>query len=225
MAHTKRRTAAAGSRRIPPGRRGAPARRSAASRRRRLAALVVALLVGSAAAIMVAAGIGPLGEAVRELTLPLRHDDVIRQQAADKDLDPALIAAVIYEESKFRDQTSSAGAEGLMQILPETAQFIARRSGGTAFELRDLGNPDINIRYGSWYLRYLLDQHAGNVALAVAAYNAGEGNVDSWVRAAGGTESFDPATDIPFPETREYVDDVLERREEYRDHYADELGL
>jgi soluble lytic murein transglycosylase len=218
MAHSKRRTTTAPRRRVPP-------RRRAGVRRRRLAALVVALMLGSAVAVMVAAGVGPLGEAVRELTLPLRHDDVIRQQAADKDLDPALIAAVIYEESKFRDQTSSAGAEGLMQILPDTARFIARRSGGTAFELRDLGNPDINIRYGSWYLRYLLDQHGGEIALAVAAYNAGEGNVDRWVRAAGGAAAFDPATDIPFPETREYVADVLERREEYREHYADELGL
>lgn len=218
MAHSKRRRPAASRRRVPP-------RRRAAVRRRRLAALVVALIVGSAAAVMAATGIGPLGDAVRELTLPLRHDDVIRQQAADKNLDPALIAAVIYEESRFRDQTSSAGAKGLMQILPDTARFIARKSGGTAFELRDLANPDINIRYGSWYLRYLLDQHHGNTALAVAAYNAGEGNVDRWVREAGGAESFDPATHIPFAETRDYVSDVLERREEYREHYADELGL
>ena len=178
---------------------------------------------GTAAAI--AAGVGPLGDAFREITLPLRHDDIIRQQARDKDLDPALIAAVIYEESKFRDQTSSAGAKGLMQLLPDTAKFIARKSGGTAFELRDLANPDINIRYGSWYLRYLLDQHGGNVALAVAAYNAGEGNVDSWVRAAGGPDRFVVDRDIPFPETRDYVEDVLDRRGEYRRHYEDELGL
>lgn len=208
-----------------PRRRPAAVRRSRrrAHRRRRTAALVAALAVGAGAAAL--AGLGPLGDAVRELTLPLRHDDIIRQQAADKGLDPALIAAVIYEESKFRDQTSSAGAKGLMQLLPDTARFIARKTGGSAFELRDLANPDINIRYGSWYLRYLLDQHGGNVALAVAAYNAGEGNVDSWVRAAGGTAAFDPAADIPFPETRHYVSDVLQRREEYRKHYADELGL
>ena len=71
-------------------------------------------------------GAGPLGEAVREITLPLRHDDIIRQQARDKDLDAALIAAVIYEESRFRDQTSHAGARGLMQITPDTADFIAQ---------------------------------------------------------------------------------------------------
>ena len=215
IAHPRRRAAAPAQRR-----RGG---RAVHRRRRRIAALLAAVVVGGAAAA--AAGIGPLGDAVREITLPLRHDDVIRQQAAEKGLDPALIAAVIYQESKFRDQTSSAGATGLMQILPDTARFIASKSGGTAFELRDLANPDINIRYGSWYLRYLLDQHDGNLVLAVAAYNAGEGNVDRWVRAAGGSDSFDPATDIPFPETRAYVADVLDRREQYRRHYADELGL
>lgn len=171
------------------------------------------------------AGVGPLGDAVRELTLPLKHEDVIRQQASDKRLDPALIAAVIYEESKFRDQTSAAGAKGLMQILPDTANFIAGKSGGTRFEVRDLADPGINIRYGSWYLRYLMDQHGQDVALAVAAYNAGEGNVDHWVKEAGGIERFDPDADIPFPETREYVRGVLESREEYRRHYRRELGL
>lgn len=216
IAHPRRRAAA-------PARRGRSRRGVHRRRRRRVAAVVAAVAVGGVAAA--AAGIGPLGDAVREITLPLRHDDVIRQQADEKGLDPALIAAVIYQESKFRDQTSSAGATGLMQILPDTARFIARKSGGTAFELRDLANPDINIRYGSWYLRYLLDQHDGDLVLAIAAYNAGEGNVDRWVRAAGGSNGFDPATDIPFPETRAYVADVLDRREEYRRHYADELGL
>jgi soluble lytic murein transglycosylase len=220
-------TAHAAARRRPPATRRRSARsrrRAAAVRRRRQAAIAIALSAGVIAALVVA-GLGPLGDAVREITLPLRHEDIIRQQARDKDLDPALIAAVIYEESKFRDRTSAAGAKGLMQLLPDTARFIARKSGGTQFELRDLANPDINIRYGSWYLRYLLDRHEGNVALAVAAYNAGEGNVDRWVRAAGGPGSFDPQTDIPFPETRDYVKDVLEKREAYRDHYADELGL
>lgn len=215
IAHPRRRAAAPAQRR-----RGG---RAVHRRRRRIAALLAAVTVGAAAAAV--AGIGPLGDAVREITLPLRHDDVIRQQADEKGLDPALIAAVIYQESRFRDQTSSAGATGLMQILPDTARFIAGKTGGTAFELRDLANPDINIRYGSWYLRYLLAQHDGNLVLAVAAYNAGEGNVDRWVRAAGGSHSFDPATDIPFPETRAYVADVLDRREQYRRHYADELGL
>ena len=112
-----------------------------ALRRRRIALVAVGCRAGARASRRVVTGAGPLGEAVREITLPLRHEDIIRQQAADKNLDPALIAAVIYEESKFRDQTSHAGARGLMQITPETADFIARRSGGIRFEQGDLATP------------------------------------------------------------------------------------
>jgi soluble lytic murein transglycosylase len=193
-------------------------------RRRRLSALLVAAVLGGGVAAFVT-GVGPLGDAVREFTLPLRHDDIIRQQASDKALDPALIAAVIYEESRFRDQTSDAGARGLMQITPETADFIARRSGGIRFEQSDLATPQINIAYGAWFLRYLIDHYDGNETLAIAAYNAGQTNVDGWVERAGGPEGFDAARDVPFPETRAYVENVEERRGEYRDHYADDLGL
>ena len=195
-------------------------RRRGAIRRRRLTALLAIAAVGALAALWFGAG----EKALREITLPLRHEDIIRQQARDKDLDPALIAAVIYQESKFEDRTSSAGAKGLMQILPATAQFIARKSGGTAFELRDLATPQINIAYGSWYLRYLIDRYDGNQTLAVAAYNAGEHNVDIWVDRAGGDASFDPK-DIPFPETRAYVQSVERHQKDYRTHYAKELGL
>lgn len=202
-----------------PGRR--PKR--VAVRRRRL--VVLAALVAVGGAVTAAVLLGPLDEAVREVTLPLRHDDIIRQQAAEKDLDPALIAAVIYEESRFRPRTSPAGAEGLMQITPQTANFVAERSGGTRFELRDLDTPQINIAYGTWYLRYLLGRYDGDTTLAVAAYNAGETNVSRWLAEAGGPAEFDPSEDVPFGETRAYVRDVAERREEYREHYADELGL
>jgi soluble lytic murein transglycosylase len=192
-------------------------------RRRRLALVVVALLVGAIAAAFVS-GLGE--EAVRELgVLPLRHDDIIRQQAADKNLDPALIAAVIYEESRFRDQTSHAGARGLMQITPQTADAIAKHSGGTRFQQEDLADPQINISYGSYYLRLLIDHYDGNETLAIAAYNAGRGNVDRWVADAGGPGEFDHAEDIPFPETRAYVENVMDRRGDYRDNYADDLGL
>jgi soluble lytic murein transglycosylase len=188
-------------------------------RRRRAIALLTAVVLGVGAAAFVA-GVGPFGDVVREtITLPLR------QQAADKDLDPALIAAVIYEESRFRDQTSHAGARGLMQITPETADFIARRTGGIRFEQSDLGSPQINIAYGAWFLRYLIDHYGGNETLAIAAYNAGQANVDGWVEAAGGAEAFDTARHVPFPETRAYVENVQERRGEYRDHYAGDLGL
>jgi soluble lytic murein transglycosylase len=196
----------------------------ARGKRRRVAALLAATALGGGVAAVVT-GVGPLGDAVREITLPLRHDDIIRQQASDKGLDAALIAAVIYEESRFRDQTSHAGARGLMQITPETADFIASRSGGVRFKQEDLATPQINIAYGAWFLRHLIDHYEGNETLAIAAYNAGQTNVDGWVERAGGPESFDAARDVPFPETRAYVANVQERRGEYRDHYADDLGL
>jgi soluble lytic murein transglycosylase len=191
-------------------------------RRRRLAAVAVVALLG----VVCAALVSGLGEPlVREITLPLKHDDIIRQQAADKGLDPALIAAVIYEESRFRDQTSHAGARGLMQITPDTADFIARHSGGYRFKQSDLATPQINIAYGSYYLRYLIDHYGGSETLAVAAYNAGLGNVDRWVEKAGGPSEFRSTEHIPFPETRAYVENVMDRRGEYRDNYADDLGL
>jgi soluble lytic murein transglycosylase len=202
-------------------RRPAPSRRQVV--RRRLLLLGVVL----AAAVAIPALIAPFADrAVQEVTLPLRHDDIIRQQAGDKNLDPALIAAVIYTESRFRDQTSHAGAKGLMQIMPSTADYIARRSGGTAFEQGDLATPQINIAYGSWYLRYLLRHYEGNVVLALAAYNAGEGKVDEWWSAAAARgERFRVASHIPFPETRDYVAKVLDARDRYRREYKHDLGL
>jgi soluble lytic murein transglycosylase len=202
------------------------ARRPSRARVRRRRLTIVALVIGLAGvAAIVFEGAGPLEDAVREITLPLHHEDIIRQQAADKQIDPALIAAVIYEESRFRDQTSHAGARGLMQITPETADFIARRSGGVLFEQSDLSTPQVNIAYGAWYLRYLIRHYEGNETLAIAAYNAGQTNVDRWVRRAGGADSFDSARHIPFPETRAYVENVQERRGQYRDKYGGELGL
>lgn len=155
---------------------------------------------------------------VREVRLPMRHDDIIRQQSRDKDVDAALIAAVIHQESRFRDQTSGAGARGLMQITPPTAREIERLSGGTEFELEDLADPDINIRYGTFYLAWLLDIYDGDVVAALAAYNAGPGNADSW---GGPTMTID---DIEFPETRAYVKGVLEKQRQYRHTYETELG-
>ena len=202
--------------------------RAAAKRRRELLRRVTWLLVGVVvAAAVVTAVVAPgVDKAVKEIALPLRHEDIIRQQAADKRLDPALIAGVIYTESRFRDQTSHAGAKGLMQLLPSTADDIARKSGGTAFVQGDLADPQVNISYGSFYLRYLLDRYGGNVVLAIAAYNAGEGKVDEWVFAARHRgENFDHTRHIPFPETRHYVQQVLEMRGKYRDRYKRELGL
>lgn len=160
-----------------------------------------------------------VGEKFTELTLPLQHEDIIRQQAAEKDVPADLIAAVIYAESRFRDQTSSAGARGLMQITPETGNTIEQLSGGETFTTDDLSDPDINIRYGTYLLHDLLVRYDNNVVAALAAYNAGLGNADKW---GGASLTIDQ---IPYPETRNYVQEVLDKREAYRKKYGDELGL
>jgi len=182
--------------------------------------------VAVALAVMLGAGVGfalvnrdEISDRILEVTLPLRHEDIIRQQADEKDLDPELVAAVIYAESRFRDQESHAGARGLMQVTPATAKLIEGLSGGSTFQTDDLSNPDINIRYGTFYLRYLLDKFEGNEVAALAAYNGGETNVAAW----GGSDL--THEDIEFEETRNYVDNVFEKRDEYREHYGEELGI
>jgi peptidoglycan lytic transglycosylase len=150
------------------------------------------------------------------LRYPLEYDHIVTGHAKNYDLDPALLAAVIYRESKFdANAKSSSGAIGLMQLLPDTAKGIALHTGGSQFEVADLWDPEINVRYGAFYLRRLLNKY-GNVRLALAAYNAGQANFDEWL--ANGEE-------IAFPETRQYVDEVLDTRDVYAKTYADELGL
>jgi soluble lytic murein transglycosylase len=189
---------------------------------RRTLGTIIALTV---TALLAAAVVGALNRAVPNRGLPLSDAGIIREQAAQKHLDPALIAAVIYAESKFEPRPSTAGAQGLMQILPETAYYLAHLSGGRAFTASDLATPRINVAYGSYYLRYLLDHYGGDEMLAVAAYNGGLANVDRWVssaKAEGGTLTIGA---IPFPETREYVQRVLSAQQEYRSTYPRELGL
>lgn len=190
--------------------------RRARRRRWRWLALGAAVVLGLGAGLLVASG--AFDRALQELTLPLRHDDIIRQQAEEKGVDPALIAAVIYSESRFRDQTSTAGARGLMQITPAAATEIERLSGGTTFRLSDLSDPEINIRYGTFLLRELLDRYEGDEVAALAAYNAGPANADRW----GGTSL--RLEQIPFDETRGYVAEVLDKQRAYRETYPRELG-
>ena len=231
-----RRSSPGGSRRSTAASRQAAAKRRAraarAARMRRLRRVLLGAFVLICAAVAIGIWRFDLDDTIEELTLPLEHEDIIREEATDPDVaqtldgdielpptDPALIAAVIFEESKFRDQTSSQGARGLMQITPDTADTIEKLSGGETFVYDDLADPELNIKYGTYYLRYLLHVYDGDEAAALAAYNAGEGNADKW-----GGANLDP-DDITFPETRHYVDDVLEKRDAYAKKYADELGL
>jgi soluble lytic murein transglycosylase len=150
------------------------------------------------------------------LWYPLRYAAIVRGHAAHYHLSPALLAAVIEQESKFdAGARSSAGAVGLMQLTPQTAEGIAQYTGGHGFVLSDLRDPEINVRYGAWYLRHLLDKYRDE-RTALAAYNAGQQNVDRWRTAHEG---------IQFPETRAYVDRVERLEGIYRRAYASELGL
>jgi soluble lytic murein transglycosylase len=189
--------------------------------RRALGSVAAAAL----AVLLVALVVSQVDRAVRRLGLPLSQATVIREQAAAKHLDPALIAAVIYAESKFDPRPSPAGAQGLMQILPATAYFIAHLSGGTTFSAGDLSTPSINVAYGSYYLRYLLDHYNGNEMLALAAYNGGIANVDGWVAQADAEGRTLTLARIPFGETRAYVQRVLDAQQAYRAVYPHELGL
>jgi len=219
---TSVRYARAGSRRnstrsnTPRG--GGAKGRQRSQRRRRALVIGGTILVGALGGLFLANS-DRFQRTLEEVTLPLQHEDIIRQQAAEKGVPADLIAAVIYTESRFRDQTSHAGARGLMQITPSTAQVIERLSGGQTFKFDDLSNPDINIRYGTFYLHYLIEKFGDNEIAALAAYNAGETNVAAW----GGSSL--SLNDIPFPETRDYVENVLEKRDEYARHYRHELGL
>ncbi len=183
------------------------------------------LMATAAIALLVAVVVTRIQHDHTSNGLPLADASVIREQATEKHLDPALIAAVIYAETKFEPRTSSAGALGLMQIEPATAEYIARLSGGYRFTTGDLATPKINLAYGSWYLRYLLDHYSGNELLALAAYNAGLANVDSWVAAARARGAQLSVGEIPFEETRDYVERVLRAEQEYRSAYPRALGL
>jgi soluble lytic murein transglycosylase len=180
---------------------------------------VTRLVTGIVALVAVAGALLYLQETkpgpYARLLYPLRYEQIIEGHAENYRLDAALLAAVIYQESKFETEArSEAGALGLMQLQPETARGIAVRTGGTRFRVEDLFDPEINVRYGSWYLRNLLDKY-DDERLALAAYNAGQTQVDRW-RAEG--------SGIAFAETRHYVERVAELKGIYRRAYASELG-
>ena len=179
---------------------------------RRLVVLVVVAALGAVALAIVLSR----PDFVERIRYPLRYEAIVRGHARNYDLDPALLAAVIYTESRFNARArSDAGAIGLMQLLPDTARGIAVRTGGDAFVVDDLYEPELNVRYGAWYLRHLLDRY-GDERTALAAYHAGQGNVDRWRKQGVG---------IQFPETRSYVAEVERVKGVYADSWANELGL
>jgi soluble lytic murein transglycosylase len=191
--------------------------------------VIAALLVAAALAAMVgvARWAAPLFATegpswYTKAVYPLEHTGAIRDAARRYDLEPALVAAVIYAESRFDEHArSEQGAVGLMQILPETADQIAGESGGVTFTTADLEDPRVNVRYGCYYLRHALDAYDGDLRAAIASYNAGMGAVAEW---SVGVERRLRLGDIPYPETRAYVKSVLEARRVYRETYGERLN-
>ncbi len=192
-----------------------------ASGRRRLVIVCGALLVVAIAVVLAL----PFARKVyQHFELPLSYASIIRQQAHINKVDPALIAAVIYAETRYSPRTSPTGAEGLMQIEPATAKALAQQTHGTTFKVSDLGEPQVNITYGTYYLRHLLNEYHGSEALALAAYNGGETNVDRWISQAQQKGQAFQIKDIPLSQTRAYVQEVMQKQQQYRQHYARQLG-
>ena len=155
-------------------------------------------------------------DTVRQTLYPLRYEETIREVSEQHGLEPTFVAGVVYAESRFRPEARShRGAHGLMQLLPETAKFIQERSGIEG----DWRDPEVNLRIGAWYLGYLKEHYSGDERLMLAAYNSGESRVNGWIS----DEGFDVGEDIPFKETRNYVENVLEAQETYRELYGRNL--
>lgn len=156
----------------------------------------------------------------RHYAYPLEFSEHIHKEAKENNVSFSLVAGVILAESKFdKDAKSDRGALGLMQVMPETAYWIAEQRQDKHFKEEDLLDPKVNISYGSWYLSHLLEEFGGNPVLALAAYNAGRGNVSEWMEQYGWDKKFNDIDAIPFEETRIYVKRVEENRRHYESLY------
>ena len=196
-------------------------RRKAAKRRRQrtivlISALTVLALAIGAVVVWLVADRSPWGVGQR---YPMEYSDLIRMYAGDNDLEPAYVAAVILAESSYDPHAvSSSNAQGLMQLLPSTAEWIAGKFDETYTE-GDLFDPDVNLRYGCWYLGFLMKRYNGDKRLSSAAYHAGQGTVDKWLQTPEYAPDGRTLTTIPFKTTDTYVQRVLKYYEKYVELY------
>lgn len=153
----------------------------------------------------------------RKYIYPYPYRQFIEYYADRYQMDECLVAGVALAESKFEPTAQSVhGAQGIMQIMPETAAWIAYQIEDDNFLADEMYEPEKNIKYGTWYLASLNEEFFGNKVLVLAAYNAGRGNVHEWMEKYGWDENFSDYKQIPFPETREYVQKVLKYERKYK---------
>ena len=152
------------------------------------------------------------------------YQNEIVTYARRNNMDPFLVAAVIKNESEFKPgAVSPVGAIGMMQIMPETGEWIAGQMGMKDYSIHSLYNPGINIRMGCWYLSELKYEFKDNMLLMLMAYNAGRGNTHGWMAANGWDYTFGEIKEIPYTESRNYVASVLHDRDEYYRLYKDKM--
>ena len=165
-----------------------------------------------------------LNRVAEKRTYRLLYPDIVMEMSAEYQVDPYLVAAVIHcESSNNKEAVSPVGAMGLMQIMPDTGGWIAEKLELEGFTQQQLFEPELNIRFGCWYLDYLSKKFDGNRTSVLAAYNGGPGNVEKWL--ADDRYSADgQLTDIPFPETERYIEKVQRAYEKYLNLYEKELS-
>ena len=161
-------------------------------------------------------------EAAERAQHPLYYADTITAYADAQELDPALVAAVILCESSYDPKAESRlGARGLMQLMPDTAEWVAHKLGedGADYSFDNLYDPQTNIRFGTWYLGYLSRRFDGDATKIVCAYHAGQGNVDSWLKNPQYSSDGVTLDVIPTQDTATYASRVLRARDIYRKYY------
>lgn len=178
--------------------------------------LVVSILI-----LAVGCGVYTTDWFQKKYIYPFPYQEIVYRYALENEIDPFLIAGVIRAESKFNTQAvSPKGAMGLMQMMPETAKWVAEQMENKNFNTEHLESPEVNIAMGTWYLASLRKEFKSNEVLMLAAYNGGRGNVKQWMGQYGWTMSFNDPEKIPFRETKEYVNRVLYSKKRYQELYS-----
>ena len=200
----------------------APLRRVRAARRRRQRRRTLLAIFASALIVLIALGAWALfgRDGVDLSRYPMTYAPEIRAAAAEFSLDPAYVASVVLAESNFdAEAVSSAGAIGLMQIMPATGEWIAGKLEDEPFDVQRLYQPEVNLRYGCWYLRFLLDRYDGDMYTASTAYHQGQGRVDQWLEDPQYSEDGRTLTAISSAVTDTYVNRIMESYANYQELY------